>query len=183
MAASWVSSWRTERCSPAWAAVRRMRWAICRARTQVKTWTRMLCSVQWCSGEKDTTCGSFIWRKGELGFGLGPVPGDDLGHGPVVVIGDQHVLAGDFLFQRGAGGRVGGPGQAQVLGLVAVELPGDDAADPGLGRDRLDFGPDLLPRAAGLAAGQGGGELVELLPGLGQRGAVEPGGLALVQLW
>ena len=61
--ASWASRWRTDRCSPAWAAVRRMRWAICRARTQVKTWTLMLCSVQWCIGEKDTTCGSFIWRK------------------------------------------------------------------------------------------------------------------------
>ena len=29
----------------------------------MKTWTLMLCPVQWCIGEKDTTCGSFIWRK------------------------------------------------------------------------------------------------------------------------
>jgi hypothetical protein len=29
----------------------------------VNTWTRMLCSVQWCIGENDTTCGSFICRK------------------------------------------------------------------------------------------------------------------------
>jgi len=26
-------------------------------------WTRMLCSVQWCMGENETTCGSFICRK------------------------------------------------------------------------------------------------------------------------
>jgi hypothetical protein len=41
----------------------RIRWAIWRASTQVKTWTRMLCSVQWCIGENDTTCGSLSWRK------------------------------------------------------------------------------------------------------------------------
>ncbi len=40
-----------------------IRWAICRASTQVKMWTRMLCSVQWCMGENDTTCGSLSWRK------------------------------------------------------------------------------------------------------------------------
>src|SRR5882724_10176297 len=174
MPASWASSWRTDRCRPARVAVRRMSWAICRARTQVKTWTLMLCSVQWCIGEKDTTCGSLSWRK-ENGFALGPVPGDDLGHGPVVVIGDQDVLAEDFLFQRGAGGRVDGPGQAQVLWLVAVELPGDDAADPGLAGDRLDRGLHFLPGPAGTAAGEGGGQLAELLAGLGQGGAVEPG--------
>ena len=44
-------------------ARRRMRWASWRARTQVKTWTRMLCSVQWCIGLNDTTWVSFIWRK------------------------------------------------------------------------------------------------------------------------
>jgi hypothetical protein len=31
--------------------------------------------------------------EGELGLGLGPVAGDHLGGRPVVVIGDQHVLA------------------------------------------------------------------------------------------
>ena len=36
--------------------------------------------------------------------------------------------------------------------------------------------------AAGLAAGQGGGQLVQLPGGLGQRGAVEAAGLMLVQL-
>ena len=63
MPANWVSSLRMDMGSPAWAAVRRMRWAICRARTQVKTWTRMSWSVQWCIGENDTTRVSFIWRK------------------------------------------------------------------------------------------------------------------------
>src|SRR5438132_12041628 len=40
----------------------------------------------------------------------------------------------------------------------------------------------FLARAAGLAPGQGGGQFVQLAAGLGQRGAVEPGRLALVQL-
>src|SRR5271165_25141 len=47
MPASWDNSWRTDRSTPAWRALRRIRCAICRARTQVKTWTRMLWSVQW----------------------------------------------------------------------------------------------------------------------------------------
>jgi hypothetical protein len=37
--------------------------------------------------------GVFHLPEGELGFGLGPVPGDHLGGGPVVVAGDQDVLA------------------------------------------------------------------------------------------
>jgi hypothetical protein len=45
----------------------------------------------------------FHLPEGELGLGLGPVPGDHLGHGPVVVVGDQHVLAEEFSFQGGAG--------------------------------------------------------------------------------
>ena len=77
---------------------------------------------------------SFSWRR-ELGLGLGPVAGDDLRDGPVVVIGDQHVLAEDFLFQGGAGGGVGFPGEAQVFGLVAGQLPGDDPAYPGFAGD------------------------------------------------
>ena len=89
----------------------------------MKTWTRMLCSVQWCIGRERHDAGVFQLAEGELGLGLGPVPGDDLGDGPVVVAGDQHVLAEDLLFQRGAGVGVDAPGQAQVLGLVAVELP------------------------------------------------------------
>ena len=49
----------------------------------------------------------FELAETELGFGLGPVPGDDLGGRPVFVIGDQHVLAEEFFFERGAGLRVG----------------------------------------------------------------------------
>src|SRR6266851_4713523 len=63
MPASWRSSSRTDRSSPARRALKRMRWAICKARTQVNTCTRMLCPVQWNIGENETACGSFIWRK------------------------------------------------------------------------------------------------------------------------
>ena len=61
----------------------------------------------------------FELAEAELGFGLGPVAGDDLGHGPVVVTGDQHVLAEDLVFQGGARFGVLLPGQAQVFGLLA----------------------------------------------------------------
>jgi hypothetical protein len=47
-----------------------------------------------------------------LGLGLGPVGGDHLRGGPVVVVGDQHVLAEDLLFQ----GRAGVPAFAFLLG-------------------------------------------------------------------
>ena len=147
----------------------------------MKTWTRMLCSVQWCIGENDTTCGSFIWRKENSASDWDRYPATTSGDGPVVVIGDQHVLAEDLLFQRGAGAGVDAPGQAQVFGLVAGQLPGDDPPHPGLAGDLLDLGLHLVPAAAGLAAGQGGGQLVEFLAGLGQRGAVEPAGLAGMQ--
>src|SRR2546427_10103797 len=92
-----------------------------------------------------------------FGLGLGPVAGDHLGGGPVVVAGDQHVLAEDLFFQGGAGVRVDAPGQAQVLGLLAVQLPGDDPAGPGFAGDRLDLSFDLVARSAGLSAGPGAG--------------------------
>ena len=101
--------------------------------------------------------GVFHLPEGELGLGLGPVPGDDLWDGPVVLIGDQDVLAEDLLFERGAGLLVDVPGKAQVPGPVAGQFPADDAPDPGLGGDRLDLGGHLVLAAAGLAAGQGGG--------------------------
>lgn len=88
MAPNWSSSSRTDRCSPAWAAMRRIRWAICRASTQVKTWTRMLCSVRWNIGGEGDDPGVFELPEGELSLGLGPVGADHLGHGPVVVVGD-----------------------------------------------------------------------------------------------
>ena len=58
----------------------------------------------------------------------------------------------------------------------------DDPPDPGLAGDLLDRGLDFLAGPAGLAAGQGGGHLVEFLAGLGQGGAVEPAGLGGAQL-
>ena len=96
--------------------------------------------------------------------------------------GDEHVLAEQFFFQGGAGTGVDAPGQAQVFGLFAVQLPGDDPLHPGLAGDRGDLGFHLVPAAAGTAAGQGSGQVIQLLPGLGQGGAVEPGCLAGVIL-
>jgi hypothetical protein len=125
--------------------------------------------------------GVFHLPEGEFGFGLGPVPGDHVRDGPFVVVSDQDMLAEDLLLQGGAGVRVDLPGQPQVLGLLAGQFPGDDAADPGLGGDRLDLGGDFLAGPARLAAGQGGGQLVQLRAGLGQGGAVEAEGLAVVQ--
>jgi len=83
------------------------------------------------------------------------------------------VLAEELFFQGGAGGLVEAPREPQVFGLGAVQLPGDDPPDPGLLRDCGDLGLDLRPGAAGLAAGQGGGQVVQLPPGLGQGGAAE----------
>jgi hypothetical protein len=132
-------------------------------------------------GTEGDDAGVFELAEGELGLGLGSVGGDHLGHGPVVVIGDQHVLAEDLLFQGGAGGRVDAPGQAQVFGLVAGEVPGNHPPDPGFPGDRGDLGLRLLAGPAGLAAGEGGGQLIQFLAGSGQGGAVEPAGLGLVQ--
>src|ERR1035437_8290364 len=61
--ASSSSSRRMDRCSPARSAIKRIRCAICRARTQVNTCTRMLCSVQWNIGENETTWRSLSCRK------------------------------------------------------------------------------------------------------------------------
>src|ERR1035441_6552587 len=133
-------------------------------------------------GAEGDDVGVFELAEGELGFGLGPVGGDDLGGGPVIVIGDQHVLAEELLFQGRAGSLVDAPGEAQVFGLVAVQPPGDYPAGPGFAGDSGDLGLHLLAGAAGLAAAEGGGQLVQLLAGLGQGGAGEPGRLCGVQL-
>ena len=114
MPASLRSSSRTDIRSPARAARRRMRWAIWRARTQVKTWT--LCCARSSGASVRTRRRAGLSSAGRrLGFGLGPVPGHDRGHGPVVVIGDQDVLAEDLFFQGCPGVRVDAPGQAQVF--------------------------------------------------------------------
>src|SRR5712691_952570 len=126
--------------------------------------------------------GVFHLPEGGLGLGLGPVGGDDLGGGPVVVVGDQDVLAEDLFCQGGAGGGVDVPGEAVVLGGVSGQLPGDDAARPGVVQDLADLGFDLLAWPACLAAGEGGGQLVQLPACLCQGGAGEPAGLLFVQL-
>ena len=69
----------------------------------------------------------------------------DLQGGPVVMAGDQHVLAEDFFFQRRAGSGVDAPGQPQDLGLLAVQLPGDDAADPGGSEIRFEWMNCVFP--------------------------------------
>src|SRR5712691_12175799 len=124
----------------------------------------------------------FHLPEGGLGLGLGPVGGDDLGGGPVVVVCDEDVLAEDLFFQGGAGGGVDVPGEAVVLGGVSGQLPGDDAARPGVVQDLADLGFDLLAWPACLAAGEGGGQLVQLPACLCQGGAGEPAGLLFVQL-
>ncbi len=60
----------------------------------------------------------FHLPEGEFGLGLGPVAGDDLGGGPVVVVGDQDVLAEEFFFQGGPRIAASRPCEPQVLGRV-----------------------------------------------------------------
>lgn len=61
----------------------------------------------------------FKLPKRELGLGLGSVAGDDLGYRPLAVVGDQHVLVENLLFEGGAGGLVDVLGKAQVVGFVS----------------------------------------------------------------
>jgi hypothetical protein len=91
------------------------------------------------------------------------------------------VLAEQFSFQLGAGDRVEGPGQAQIGGLVAGQLPGEHPADPGVLGDGGDLVCDLVAGSAGAAAGQGGGQVVQGAGGLGQGGGLESGHLGGVQ--
>lgn len=88
--------------------------------------------------------GVFHLPERELGFGLGPVAGDDLGDGPVVVAGDQHLLAEDLVLQLLAGVWVDVPYQPQVPGPVAGEFPADDPSYPRLADDVLDRGLNLV---------------------------------------
>jgi hypothetical protein len=95
--------------------------------------------------------------EGELGLGLGPVAGDHLGGGPLVVVGDQDVLAEDLLFQGGAGACVDAPGKPQVPGLFPGELPADHPAHPWFAGDRGDLGrgsPLTRPAWARLGCGR-----------------------------
>ena len=87
---------------PARRAWRRMRCATA-GRHAGEVCTRILWSVQWNIGENETAWGSWV-AETELGVGLGSVAGNDLGGGPVVVVGDQDVLAEQLLLQCCAGG-------------------------------------------------------------------------------
>src|SRR5664279_4086012 len=137
-----------------------MRWAICRASTQVKVCTAMLLSVQWNIGENATWWGSLSCRKPNSISDLGSVAGDDVGDGPgggVVVVGDQDPFAEDPCFQRFPLRGVDGPGQSVLGGCVAGQVPVDDLTDPAVVGDLADFGGDLVAGAAGFPAFQGGG--------------------------
>jgi hypothetical protein len=130
-------------------------------------------------GENDTTRVSFICRKENPASDWDRYPATTSGTGQPSWLVIRTCLPKSSSSSAARASGVDAPGQAQVPGLVAGQLPGDDAADPGLGGDRLDLGGDLVLAAAGLAAGQGGGQFVQLLAGLGQRGAVEPACLAV----
>src|SRR6516225_3905607 len=122
----------------------------------------------------------FELAEGELGVGLGPVGGDHVGDGPVVVAGDQDAFAEDLGFQLAAGAVVDVPGQTVLGGCVAGEVPVDDPAQPGVGEQSGDLGGDLVGPAAGFAAGEGVGQIGEFGLGFGD-GLVEPAGLRGVQ--
>src|SRR5215470_3943794 len=180
MPARVASRARTEYRSPAWWAVRRIRWASCRASTQVNRCRPMLCSVQWCMGAKETTWRSFGLAEGELGVGGGPVAGHYLGDRPVVPAGDQDPFAENFGFQGGAGGLIDGEAEPVLGGGVPGQRRGQDTLDPAVMADGGDlaFHGGFAP--AGLAPGQGGGQFSQ--PGGGHaQGLVEPGLLFGVQ--
>ena len=96
-------------------------------------------------------------RLARLGLGLGPVAGDDLRDGPVVVAGDQQVLTADFPFQRGAGPTSMFQVRRRSPGLVAGQFPGDDPPDRWLAGDgvisasTLSLPRRVLPRARAAA--------------------------------
>src|SRR5664279_1590960 len=163
-----------------------MRWAICRASTQVKVCTAMLLSVQWNIGENATWWGSLSCRKPNSISDLGSVAGDDVGDGPgggVVVVGDQDPFAEHPCFQRFPLRGVDGPGESVLCGGVAGEVPVDDFIGPAVVGDVADFGGDLVAGAAGFPASQGGGQLVQLAADLGGGGVGEGPGLVVVRVW
>src|ERR1019366_2914941 len=90
-------------------------------------------------------------------------------------------FAEDLGFQGSAGGIVDLPGQAHRGGGGTCELGGQDPGDPAWVGDPGYLGQDGVGFAAGLAAGQGRGELAQVPGGFGQ-GLVEAGGLFGVQV-
>src|SRR5664279_6078628 len=125
--------------------------------------------------------GVFELPESELDFGLGAVAGDDVGDGPVLVVGEQDPFAEHLVFQCPSSVTVDVPGEPVLGGGVAGQVAVDDAAQPRVVGDGGDLGLDGGPVAAGFAAGQGRGEFVQQPPGFGQGGAGEGAGLVLVQ--
>jgi hypothetical protein len=122
----------------------------------------------------------FELTETELGVGLRAVRGDHIGDGPVVVVGDQDPFAEDLVFQGGPGVFVDVPGQVQIGGGVAGQIPGQDPPDPGIFADPADLGGHGVFVAAGLAAGETLGERGQPGLGLGE-GLVQATGLPGVQ--
>src|SRR5665647_3055062 len=126
-------------------------------------------------GEPDDV-GVFELAEPGLDVVLGAVAGDDFGDGPVVVVGDEQALAEDLGFQCLAGGGVDLPAQPHLGRCLAGQVGGQHSVDPAGAGDRGDVGQDGGAVAAGLAAGQGVGQLAQAPEGLGQ-GLVEAAGL------
>src|SRR5664279_6448281 len=117
--------------------------------------------------------GVFELPEHELDFGLGAIAGDDVGDGPVLVVGEQDPFAEHLVGEGSAVAGVDAPGEPVLGGGVAGQLDVDDAAQPRVVGDGGDLGLDGGPVAAGFAAGQGGGELVQGLAGFGKGGTGE----------
>ena len=91
----------TEVVIPAWAALRRIRWAIAKARTQVKQVDPDLVVGEVTDrGERDHV-GVFGLPEACFEVFLRPVGVDDLLDRPVVVVGDQDPLPEDLFFEGG----------------------------------------------------------------------------------
>ena len=147
----------------------------------MKTWTRMLCSVQWCIGENDTTWVSFICRKENSAsdWDRYPATTSATGQSSWSVISTCLPKISSSSAARAAGSML--QVRRRSLGWSPVSCQVMTRRTQGLAVIVSISASTLSRAAAGLAAGQGGGQLVEFLAGLGQRGAVEPAGLAVVQ--
>jgi hypothetical protein len=99
----------------------------------------------------------------------------------VVVVGDQEAFAEDLGLQCFAGGIVDVPGQGKVGRRGPGELGAQHPRHPARVGDPGYLGLDSGGPAAGLAAGQGRGQLAQGPGGLGQ-GLVEAGRLGGVQV-
>ena len=103
----------------------------------------------------DTTWVPFHLRKANSALDRDQVPGDHLGGGPVVVAGDQRVLA-KLSCSRPPGRRVNLQARRKSFRAHprSGHCPGDDAAHPRLGGDRGDRGFDLARVGCGCGQGQ-----------------------------